>query len=81
MERIPFKIDRLQVLLISQFALNLVEAGELVVRTPQLLQVCQLREMREFADPVVGEIEDAQCRVGLQTAQVGQGIVCDVEFL
>ena len=40
-----------------------------------------MREMRELGDAVVGKIEDAQRRVGLQAAQVRQGVVGDVEFL
>ena len=43
LQRVSLKVNRLQILLIAQFPFDLVEAGQLVIRRPELFQLGEVR--------------------------------------
>lgn len=80
LQRIALEIHRLQLLLILQLALHLVEARQLVIRPPQLLQMHQLAQALELRHLVVREVDHAERRVAFEAGQVGDGVVREVDF-
>jgi hypothetical protein len=77
---IALEINRLQLLLVLQLSLDLVKAGELVIRCPQLFQILQCTEVLEVGDLVVREVEDTEGGGGFETGEVRDGVVGEVEF-
>ncbi len=58
-ERVALKVDRLQLVLVGELALELGERRQLVIRRPHLLQRAQMREPAEVLNCVVGHVDDA----------------------
>lgn len=72
---VPFKIHRLQLLFIPQLALHLLETRQFVVGCPQLFQVLQMGDVFQLRNFIVGEIQDAQRGIGLESTEVGDGVM------
>lgn len=80
LQRGSFEVDGLQVFLVPQFPLHLVEAAELGVAGPQLLQLREVAEALEMFYRVVADVDDAQVGVVVQARDLGQLVVGDVQL-
>lgn len=81
LQRVALKVHRLEIFLVPEFAFHFIEARQLVVGRPQLLQILQMRQMFQLGHLVVGKVEHAQRSILLETAEVGDRIMRHVEFL
>lgn len=63
LQGVAFKVDSLQLLLILQLTLDLLKAGKLVIRSPELFEVLEHGEVLQVGNLVIGEVQDTQCSV------------------
>lgn len=67
LKRVALEIDRLQPLLILEMLLDIIEISELIVASPDLLEILQRADALQTGDLVVGYLQNSQLGVGLQT--------------
>lgn len=81
LKRVSFKIHRLQIHLVTQLLFNLLEAAELAVAGPELLQLGQLLETTQMLNRVTADIDDPEICVVIKPIDGCQEVMRDMELL
>ena len=80
LERIAFKVHSLELLFISQLALDFVEVAKFAVAGPKLGEVGEAVEASEMLNGICANVDDVEVGVVFESGDLSEEVVRDVQF-